>query len=77
MDGLGVTGVSGVRIPVGFQSEIRRGSDGSGRISALPGNVRGAGSLYSAEQNEIWPVDPVLYTPPPSPSGLCSDTGLS
>ena len=57
MDGVGVTGVSGVGMSMGFQSEIRRGSDGSGRISALLGDIRGAGPLYSAEWKEIWPVD--------------------
>ena len=57
MDGVGVTGVSGAEMSVGFRSEIRRGSDGSGRISALPGDVRGAGPLYSAEWKEIWLVD--------------------
>ena len=57
MDGVGVSGNLGVRTSVGVQSEIRRGSDGSGRISALPGDVRGAGPLYSAEWKEIWPVE--------------------
>ena len=57
MDGVGVSGILGVGISADIQSEIRRGSDGSGRISALPGDVRGAGPLCSAEQKEIWPVD--------------------
>ena len=57
MDGVGVSGILGVRISMDVQSEIRRGSDGSGRISVLPGDIRGAGPLYLAEWKEIWPVD--------------------
>ena len=57
MDGVGVSGILGVETSMGVRSEIRRVLDGSGRISALPGDVRGAGPLCSAERKEIWPVD--------------------
>ena len=57
MDGVGVSGILGVGTSMGVRSEIRRGSDGSGRISALLGGVRKAGPLYSAERKEIWLVD--------------------
>ena len=45
MDGVGVSEIFGVGASVDFRSEIRRGSDGSCRISALPEDVRGAGPL--------------------------------
>ena len=57
MDGVEISEILGVRVSTGFQSEIRRGSDGLGRISVLPGDIRGAGPLYSAERKETWPVD--------------------
>ena len=46
---------AGIGFIVGFQS--RSGSDGSGSGTASPGDVWGAGPLYSGEWKEIWPLD--------------------
>ena len=46
---------AGIVFIMGFWS--RRGSDGSGSGAASPGDVWGAGLLYSGERKEIWPLD--------------------
>ena len=46
---------AGIGFILGFR--FRRGSDGSGSGTASLGDVWGAGSLYSGEQKEIWPLD--------------------
>ena len=53
MDGVGVSGIPGVGFSVGFQSEIRRGSDGSGRISALPGEQGSWTSIFSGTERDM------------------------